>query len=108
MLIFGLVNLGMFLYIFLFAHAGFASGLMATLRATFIAYGIASVLGLVLALLSELKVRERTFLIHGILGVVLIGISLWYFTRPQVEVVLVGSLDQRIAIIKGTPQGITN
>ena len=108
MLIFGLVNLGMFIYIFLFAHAGFASGLMATLRATFIAYGIASVLGLILALLSELKVRERTFLIHGILGVVLVGISLWYFTRPQVEVVLVGTLDQRIAIIKGTPQGITN
>ncbi|MBI14024.1 MAG: amino acid ABC transporter permease [Deltaproteobacteria bacterium] len=108
MLFFGVFNLGMFLYIFLIAHAGFASGLMATLRATFLAYAIASVFGLLLALLSELKVRERTFLIHTVVGVLLVAVSLWYFSRPQIEVVLVGNLDQRIAIIKGTPQGITN
>jgi len=104
----GACNLGLFFYCTMVAHAGFATGLMATLRATFIAYGIASVLGLVWALLSDLKVKARTYPVCLGIGAVFLAVSIWYFSQPRTEVVLVGTLDAKVAIVKGTPQSVTD
>ena len=102
------VNLGFGFYVVMLAHAGFAVGLMVTLRAAIFAYLGAGVLGMVWAMLSRLKPSKRADVVFSILGVLLVGISLWQFSRPNESVALVGNLDGRIGIISGTPQAIAD
>ena len=103
-----LVNFAAAFYVLMMAHAGFAVGIMVTLRAAFFAYIGASILGLVWALLTRLNPSRVASMVFGVLGVVLVASSVFFFTRPHVEVELVGSLDGRIGIVSGTPQGLTD
>jgi len=103
-----LFNFALAFYVLMMAHAGFAVGLMVTLRAAFFAYIGASILGLVWALLTRLKPSRRALWILGTMGAVLAVSSIYFFTRPQQEVALVGSLDGRIGIISGTPQSLAD
>jgi polar amino acid transport system permease protein len=103
-----LVNFAAAFYVLMMAHAGFAVGIMVTLRAAFFAYIGASILGLVWALLTRLDPSRVASIVFGVLGVVLVASSVFFFTRPHVEVELVGSLDGRIGIVSGTPQGLTD
>jgi polar amino acid transport system permease protein len=103
-----LLNLAAAFYIVMIAHAGFAVGIMVTLRAAFFAYIGASILGLLWAMLTRLKPSRNASIGFSILGVVLVLTSLWYFTRPHDHVALVGTLDGRIGIVAGTPQGLTD
>ncbi|HSG37672.1 MAG TPA: ABC transporter permease subunit [Paracoccaceae bacterium] len=103
-----MVNFVAAFYVLMLAHAGFAVGLMVTLRAAFFAYVGASILGLVWALLTRLNPSRMASIIFAVLGAVLVAASVFFFTRPHVEVELVGSLDGRIGIVSGTPQGLTD
>jgi len=103
-----LVNFAAAFYVLMMGHAGFAVGIMVTLRAAFFAYIGASILGLVWALLTRLNPSRVASMVFGVLGVVLVASSVFFFTRPHVEVELVGSLDGRIGIVSGTPQGLTD
>ena len=98
---------GMF-YILMIAHAGFAVGIMITLRAAFFAYIGASALGLIWALLVNLKPSRRSSFIFAFLGILLVLMGIFYTTRPHEEIVLVGNLEGKIGIVSGTPQSITD
>lgn len=95
-------------YVVMIAHAGFAVGLMVTLRAAVFAYLGASLLGLVWAMMSRLKPSKKASLVFNILGAILVAASLWQFTQPKDEVALIGTLDGRIGIVSGTPQGVAD
>jgi polar amino acid transport system permease protein len=95
-------------YILMIAHAGFAVGLMVTLRAAVFAYLGASLLGLVWAMMSRLKPSKKASLVFNVLGAILVVASLWQFAQPKDEVALIGTLDGRIGIVSGTPQGVAD
>jgi polar amino acid transport system permease protein len=95
-------------YVVMVAHAGFAVGIMVTLRAAFFAYIGASILGLVWALLTRLKPSRNASIGFAAVGVLAVVVSAWYFTRPHEHVELVGTLDGRIGIVSGTPQGLAD
>ncbi len=95
-------------YVVMIAHAGFAVGLMVTLRAAVFAYLGASLLGLVWAMMSRLKPSKKASLVFNILGAILVAAALWQFTQPKDEVALIGTLDGRIGIVSGTPQGVAD
>jgi len=101
-------NFGLAFYVLMVAHAGFAVGLMVTLRAAFFAYIGASILGMVWALLTRLGPSTRALLIIGAIGSAMVLSSFFFFTRPQEHVALVGSLDGRIGIVAGTPQALAD
>ena len=95
-------------YIIMIAHAGFSLGLAVTLRAAFFAYTLASILGLVWALLSKLKPNNSASLIYLLLGFVFICLGIYCFSKPYQNVALYGSLDGKIGIVSGTPQHISD
>jgi len=103
-----LLNFGLAFYVLMVAHAGFAVGLMVTLRAAFFAYIGASLLGLVWALLTRLGPSRRASIVISVLGVVLIATSGYYLSRPHQQVALAGTLDGRIGVISGTPQSLAD
>ena len=81
---------------------------MITLRAAFFAYIGASILGLVWALLVNLKPSRRSSYTFSILGISLILLGIFYTTRPHEEIVLAGTLEGKIGIVAGTPQSVTD
>ncbi|HAV07752.1 MAG TPA: amino acid ABC transporter permease [Rhodobacteraceae bacterium] len=103
-----LANFAAAFYVIMISHAGFAVGIMVTLRAAAFAYLGASILGLVWALLGRLKPSHVASFGFAGLGLVLILVSAWHFTRPHDAVVLRGSLEGRIGIVAGTPQGLAD
>ena len=103
-----LINFSGMFYILMIAHAGFAVGIMITLRAAFFAYIGASFLGLIWALLVNLKPSKRSSYVFSFCGVLLILIGIFYTTRPHEEIVLAGNLEGKIGIVAGTPQSITD
>ena len=103
-----LINFSGMFYILMIAHAGFAVGIMITLRAAFFAYIGASILGLIWALLVNLKPSKRSSYIFSVLGISLILLGIFYTTRPHEEIVLAGTLEGRIGIVAGTPQSVTD
>jgi len=103
-----LLNFSGMFYILMIAHAGFAVGIMITLRAAFFAYIGASILGLVWALLVNLKPSKRSSYTFSVLGIILILLGIFYTTRPHEEIVLAGNLEGRIGIVAGTPQSVTD
>jgi len=107
-LIIGLLGFLIFFYVVMVAHAGFSLGLAVTLRAAFFAYLLASILGLIWALLTKLKPSNSASLIFVTLGLLFIGLSIFNFSRPYQSITLYGSLDGKIGIISGIPQGITD
>ena len=104
----GLIGFLIAFYIIMIAHAGFSLGLAVTLRAAFFAYTLASMLGLVWALLSKLKPNNFASLIYLILGFIFIFIGIFSFLKPYKNVALYGSLDGKIGIVSGTPQNISD
>ena len=90
------------------AHAGFAVGLMVTLRAAFFAYLGASALGLLWALLTNLTPSRRATYIHTSISLLLICIGFVLFVQKHKEVALIGNLTGKIGIIAGTPQWVAD
>ncbi len=101
-------NFSFAFYVVMVAHAGFAVGIMVTLRAAFFAYIGASILGLVWALLTRFSPSRRASIIFSILGTLLIILSVFQFARPHDYVALAGNLDGKIGIVAGTPQGLAD
>lgn len=95
-------------YLLFVAHAGFASGLFLTLRATVFAYLAAAVLGLVWAAMQGMKLGHFTIRIFSALSALLFCASAFFAYQPKDTYALIGSFDARVAIIKGTPQGIAD
>ena len=102
------LNLCLAFFFLMVAHAGFATGLMVTLRAAVFAYLGASVLGLVWAFCGRLKPSARASRIMTGIGIVALGVAVWHGMKPEAEVVLAGTLEGRIAIVAGTPQGLAD
>ena len=95
-------------YFLMMAHAGFAVGIMITIRAAIFAYIGASILGLVWAFLSRLKVSliaERVIFLVGL--ICLIGATI-FVIQPKKEVFLVGDLSGRIGIVAGIPSHVSD
>ena len=103
-----LMNFAGMFYILMIAHAGFAVGIMITLRAAFFAYIGASFLGLIWALLVNLKPSKRSSYAFSFSGILLVLMGIFYTTRPHEEIVLAGNLEGKIGIVAGTPQSITD
>jgi len=103
-----LINFCFAFYILMFAYAGFAVGIMVTLRAAFFAYIGASILGLVWALFTRLKGSEFANRVFFILGILLIIFGTINVFKPHENVALVGALKGKIGIISGTPQHVTD
>ena len=95
-------------YFLMIAHAGFAVGLMITLRAAFFAYFGASVLGLVWALLTKLSPSHRATQIYAIIGIILICVGTIFFLQKHKEVALIGTTEGKIGVISGTPQWVAD
>ena len=95
-------------YFLMIAHAGFAVGLMITIRAAIFAYLGASILGLVWAFLSRLKVSPLAERIICLIGVILIIAATIFVIQPKKEIVLVGDLSGRIGIAAGIPSHISD
>ena len=95
-------------YVLMIAHAGFAVGLMITLRAAFFAYIGASLLGLVWALLTRLRPSANAIYFYTALGIVLIAAAIFFFLQPKQEVALIGTLEGKIGVISGTPQPVVD
>ena len=95
-------------YFLMMAHAGFAVGIMITIRAAIFAYIGASILGLVWAFLSRLKVSliaERVIFLIGL--ICLIGATI-FVIQPKKEVFLAGDLSGRIGIVAGIPSHVSD
>ncbi|MFS8181931.1 amino acid ABC transporter permease [Pseudovibrio denitrificans] len=95
-------------YILFVAHAGFAAGLMVTLRAAFFAYFSSMILGLIWAGLQSLEKKKHTNLLYSIAALTFFGLCAFFAMQPQQSYSLIGSLEGRVAIIKGTPQSATD
>ncbi|MFL2789886.1 MAG: amino acid ABC transporter permease [Paracoccaceae bacterium] len=102
------VNFSFAFYILMIGYAGFAVGIMVTLRAAFFAYIGASILGLVWALCTRLKASEFANKTFFILGIILIIFGTFNVLRPHENVALVGTLEGKIGIVSGTPQHLTD
>ncbi len=96
------------LFILLAAHIGFASGLFITLRAALFAYIAAAILGLCWAGMQGLKNSQHTLRNFTIISALFLAGAAYFFAQPNQTYVLIGSLDERVAIIKGTPQALSD
>lgn len=91
-------------YLMFMAHWQFATGVAITFRAAIFAYIFAAILGLIWVGLQSFKPKARTTVIYGCISLTLLGVSAFFFMQPQVKYELIGTLDARIAIVRGTPQ----
>ena len=103
-----LLEFAFLFYFLMIAHAGFAVGLMITIRAAIFAYLGASILGLVWAFLSRLKVSLLAERLIFSIGVILIIVATIFVIQPKKEIVLVGDLSGRIGIAAGIPSHISD
>jgi len=103
-----LLNGAGLVYLILGAHIGFAAGLFTTLRAGIFAYILACCLGLVWAGLLHVSPSRRTTRKWAIACVACFAFSAVLWVQPHSSYVLVGSLDKRVAIIKGTPKALVD
>lgn len=102
----GLINGAGLVFIFLFAHIAFASGLATTIRAAIAAYILAAILGLVWVGLLKLRYTRRGLLSFAAMTAILAGLSAWFLLQPRDAYVLAGTLDGKIGIVTGTPSGL--
>ncbi|MES0825103.1 amino acid ABC transporter permease [Ruegeria sp. SCP11] len=91
-------------YLMFMAHWQFATGVAITFRAAIFAYIFAAILGLIWVGLQSFKPKARTTVVYGCISLTLLAISAFFFMQPQVKYELIGTLDARIAIVRGTPQ----
>ncbi|MDI3335108.1 amino acid ABC transporter permease [Defluviimonas aestuarii] len=95
-------------YMMLAAHIGFASGLFTTLRAGIFAYLLAGCLGLTWAGLLFLTPSRSTTKVWGTVCAVALVLAGVLWMQPHESFVLTGSLDKRVAIVKGTPKSLVD
>ncbi len=81
-------------------------GLRYTISVTLLGYALAAVLGLALALLLLLKPGKRTLPTFFALGGVGLVVGALFLLAPKTELVLAGSPEGRVAIVRGTPARI--
>lgn len=91
-------------YLMFMAHWQFATGVAITFRAAIFAYIFAAILGLIWVGLQSFKPKARTTVTYGCISLALLAISAFFSMQPKVQYELVGTLDARIAIVRGTPQ----
>jgi polar amino acid transport system permease protein len=91
-------------YLMFMAHWQFATGVAITFRAAIFAYIFAAILGLIWVGLQSFKPKARTTVTYGCISLALLAMSAFFFMQPKVQYELVGTLDARIAIVRGTPQ----
>ena len=101
-----LAQFAFFFYIIMLGYAGFAVGLMVTLRAAVFAYLGASILGLLWAYLGKLAPSEMMIKAFIAAGVLMIGTGVYIANKPHERAVLVGSLEGPIGIVAGTPSSL--
>lgn len=95
-------------YLMLAAHIGFASGLFTTLRAGIFAYLLAACLGLIWAGLLFLSPSRSTTKVWGAVCAVAFVLAGILWMQPHESFVLTGTLDKRVAIVKGTPKALVD
>ncbi len=103
-LVFEILTGAALFYLMFMAHWQFATGVAITFRAAIFAYIFAAILGLIWVGLQSFKPKARTTVVYGCISLALLAMSAFFFLQPQVNYVLVGSTDARIAIVRGTPQ----
>lgn len=81
-------------------------GIWTTLIVTVLAYIVAAILGLALAGILLMRQGQNTLRNHLLVWLVLVLAAVWFFSRPQVDYVLVGEDQGLVAIIQGTPQNL--
>lgn len=89
------------------ALAFIAPGIWTTVFVTIASYILAAILGLILAGLLILELGKTTLRNFLIFGLILAAGSIFFFTRPLVTYNLIGELEGRVAIIQGTPGGLS-
>ena len=95
-------------YLMLVAHIGFASGLFTTLRAGIFAYLLAACLGLIWAGLLFLSPSRNTTKVWGAVCAVAFVLAGILWMQPHESFVLTGTLEKRVAIVKGTPKSLVD
>lgn len=103
-----LVNGLILAFLLLGAHLGFAAGLFTTLRAGIAAYLLAAALGLCWAGLLRVGLKKNTFKIYAALCAAAIVASVVLLAQPHITYVLAGTLEKKVAIIKGTPKSLVD
>ena len=93
-------------FVFLFAHIAFASGLAPTIRAAIAAYILAAILGLVWVGLLKLRYTRGSLVFFTAMTVVFAALSAWFLLQPRDGYVLAGTLEGKIGIVTNTPSGL--
>jgi polar amino acid transport system permease protein len=84
-----------------------APGIGTTVIVTVFSYIIAAILGLGIAGLLLMKQGRRALAAFMILSLLFSAGALFFFTRPKTTYVLVGQPEGLVAIMRGTPQGLS-
>ncbi|MCB2109429.1 MAG: amino acid ABC transporter permease [Defluviimonas sp.] len=103
-----LLNGALLAYLLLAAHLGFAAGLFTTLRAGIFAYMLAAVLGLIWAGLLHVPLHAKTIRRWAIVCALAFAGGTVLSLQAHTTYVLIGSLDKRVAIVKGTPKALVD
>jgi polar amino acid transport system permease protein len=93
-------------FLFLFAYVGFAAGVAVTLRAAVFAYAIALALGFFWVTLLRLQNSTAGTWWCVAATALLAALALWFLLQPAQNYVLVGGLDKKVAVLKGTPSSL--
>ena len=96
------------LFLLLVAHLGFASGLFTSIRAGLFAYLLAAGLGLIWASMLRMTLKRHTIAIYATVSCVMLASALAFYLQPKTTYVLAGSLENSVAIIKGTPKSLVD
>lgn len=104
--ILGTVNGTGLVFVFLFAHLAFASGLATTIRAAIAAYILAAILGLVWVGLLKLRYSRQSLVLFVGMTALFAALSAWFLLQPRDSYVLAGTLEGKIGIVTNTPAGL--
>ena len=95
-------------WLLLFAHLGFAVGLVVSIRAGMTAYLLASLLALLWVGLMQLRPGRRTLPIFLGLTIAALSLALWQAMQPRLPFALVGAAGGTIGITAGTPAQVVD
>lgn len=93
-------------FLYLFAYVGFAAGVFVTLRAAAFAYAIALALGFLWVTLLRLQTSVAGTWWCIATTALLATLALWFLLQPAQNYVLVGGIDKKVAVLKGTPSSL--
>lgn len=95
-------------WLFLFAHLGFATGLAVAVRAGITAYILASVLALFWVGLMQLRLSRRSLPIFMALALAALALATSQFLQPHIPVALIGDASGTVGINVGTPAQVVD